>query len=101
MPAAAAAPTPAPAPVQHRPEHHEFSAQVDGQTSLLQYRLTDKMMTITHTEVPPALEGRGIAAALTRAALDHARTHGWRVRPLCSYARTYFQRHPEASDLLA
>ncbi|HEX6016891.1 MAG TPA: N-acetyltransferase, partial [Burkholderiaceae bacterium] len=36
-----------------------------------------------------------------RAALDHARTNGLRVRPACSYVRTYLRRHPEAQDLVA
>jgi predicted GNAT family acetyltransferase len=54
-----------------------------------------------HTYVPPSLEGRGIAGALVRAALEHARTAGWRVQPACSYVAAYMRRHPETADLLA
>ena len=43
----------------------------------------------------------GIAAALVRTALAHARAMGWRVRPSCSYVRSYMRRHPETRDLLA
>ena len=43
-------------------------------------------MAIVHTEVPPAVAGRGIAGELVRSALEFARAQGWKVRPLCSYA---------------
>jgi uncharacterized protein len=65
------------------------------------YHLIDNVMWLTHTEVPPALEGRGIAARLVQAALEHARAEGLRVKPACSYVRTYLKRHPEYQDLLA
>ena len=55
-------------------------------------------MTITHTRVPDAIGGRGVAAALTRAALALARESGWSVNPACSYAAAYLARHPEEVD---
>jgi predicted GNAT family acetyltransferase len=73
---------------------------VEGYRGELDYTLRDGVMVITHTEVPPAIGGRGIAAALTRAALDTARREGWRVRPACSYAAAFMRRHSEFSDLL-
>ncbi len=51
-------------------------------------------MSILHTNVPPAIEGRGIAAELTRAALSEAQAQGWTVNPVCSYAVAYLRRHP-------
>lgn len=59
------------------------------------------VMAIHHTEVPRALEGRGIAALLVRTAVEYARSHGMRVAPHCSYVRTYLRRHPEMHDVLA
>ncbi|HRA38086.1 MAG TPA: N-acetyltransferase, partial [Pseudomonadota bacterium] len=38
-----------------------FSTVVEGQSSVLDYRLHGHVMTIDHTEVPAALRGRGIA----------------------------------------
>ena len=87
--------------IEHLAADGRFQALVDGQRCVADYRLDSGVMTITHTHVPTALEGRGIAAALTRAALEHARAAGLKVRPLCSYARVYMQRHPETSELLA
>jgi uncharacterized protein len=87
--------------IEHLSDRGRFQAVVEGRLCVADYRAIDGVMAITHTEVPPALEGRGIGGALVQAALDHARAAGWKVRPLCSYARAYMQRHPDAAALLA
>ncbi len=87
--------------VQHRPEASRFEAVVDGRLCVCDYRRRDGELIFTHTEVPPALSGRGIAAALVQTALDWARAEGLRVRPLCSYVAVYMRRHPQTQDLLA
>lgn len=87
--------------VSHRPEASRFEVDVPGGPALCVYRRQGNVLLLTHTEVPPALEGRGIAAALVKAALDWARAEGLRVRPLCSYVVAYMRRHPETQDLLA
>jgi uncharacterized protein len=86
--------------IRHDAAAARFEAQVDGGRAEVVYRLSGRVMSLVHTEVPPRSEGRGIAAALVQAALDHAREQGWQVRPLCSYVRAYMQRHPQTHDLL-
>lgn len=86
--------------ITHDPALGRFACTVDGHPCELDYRLDGRRMTIMHTGVPPEVGGRGIAADLTRAALDTARARGWQVLPLCSYAQTYIRRHPEYADLL-
>ena len=87
--------------VRHDEARRCFEAVVEGRTCECSYRLDHGVMSIHHTGVPRALEGRGIAAALVQAALAHARAQGWRVRPLCSYVQAYMRRHPDTLDLLA
>jgi predicted GNAT family acetyltransferase len=87
--------------IEHLAEQGRFQTQVEGRTCVADYELVDGVMVITHTEVPTALGGRGIAAKLTRALLAHASAAGLKVRPRCSYARVYMQRHPETLSLLA
>jgi len=87
--------------VQHNVERSRFETLVDGQQCVADYRLAGGVMTMTHTYVPPAFEGRGIAAALVGAALAHAREQGYKVDPQCSYVRVYMQRHPETQSLHA
>ncbi|MES3015923.1 MAG: GNAT family N-acetyltransferase [Pseudomonadota bacterium] len=88
-------------PIEHLPDRGRFQTVVEGRTCVADYRLADGVMAITHTEVAPPLEGRGIAGALVQAVLDHAQAHGLKVLPLCSYARAYMRRHPETAALLA
>ena len=90
-----------PVKVTHDEAAGRFEATVQGQRCELEYVLRDGVAVLTHTGVPAALEGRGIASRLAEAALAHARSAGWRVRPSCSFAAAYMQRHPETQDLLA
>lgn len=90
-----------PVEVVHNEAASRFEATVGGRLSICQYRRQGGQLLLTHTEVPPALAGRGIAAALVAANLDWARAQGLRVRPLCSYVAAYMRRHPETQDLLA
>lgn len=55
----------------------------------------------THTFVPPALRGRGIAARLVEAMIADAREQGFRIAPDCSYVRSYFDDRPELAELRA
>jgi predicted GNAT family acetyltransferase len=55
---------------------------------------------VTYTGVPNALGGRGLAAEITKFALDHARAQGWTVIPQCSYVAAYIKKHPEYTALV-
>jgi predicted GNAT family acetyltransferase len=85
--------------IHHEADRQRFTISVDGHTCVLDYELSDSVMTITHTGVPAAVGGKGIAAALTQVALDTARERQWQVIPRCSYAAVYLERHPQYADL--
>ena len=86
--------------IRHHPGAHRFNTVVDGYEALLDYHMEGDQMVVTHTNVPDEIGGRGIASELVRAAFEHARGQGWRVRPMCSYAAAWAERHPEYSQLL-
>lgn len=86
--------------IRHDPETRRFSTRVEDVQAVLDYRIDDGFMVIEHTGVPSEIGGRGIAGELVRAAFEHARSEGWRVRPACSYAAAWVQRHPEYGTLL-
>lgn len=90
-----------PLEIAHNVGESRFEARIDGWLCRCEYRMHDGVMQLVHTEVPPALEGRGIAARLVRAALVHAQANGIKVQPRCSYVRVYMKRHPETAALLA
>ena len=77
-----------------------FSLETEGHRGVLDYILEGDRMRITHTLVPDALRGRGIAGQLVRAAFDQARSEGWRVVTQCAYAAAWVERHPEYADLV-
>jgi uncharacterized protein len=77
-------------------------ALAPGAEAEMTYRKApDGTITIDHTGVPPAFEGRGIAARLVKAAIADARSEGFKIIPVCSYVVAQFRRHPEWADLRA
>jgi hypothetical protein len=87
--------------VTHNEPAHRFEATVDGLRSLLAYRLFPDRIVLHHTEVPPPIQGHGMAAKLTRAALDFARAHHLRVVPLCPYVSSFLRKHREYQDFVS
>lgn len=86
--------------IEHDRAARRFHVTVDGYRCELDYELGGGRMTIVHTGVPNEVGGRGIAAQLTATAAAAARAEGWTVVPACSYARVWFERHPDQHDLL-
>jgi len=87
--------------IKHNEAESRFETELEGKLSLVDYRKREGVYLVTHTEVPQELEGRGIAAAMTKALLDYIRENGGRVRPICPYTKVYIQRHPEYNDIVA
>ena len=87
--------------VTHNAARQRFEATVDGQLCVADYQLRGNVMWMTHTGVPAAVGGRGIAAELVRVALAWAEEKGYTVEPSCSYVEVYMRRHPETLKLLA
>jgi predicted GNAT family acetyltransferase len=77
-----------------------FEAHVDGHVAFLQYHYSKGNIVFTHTEVPQALEGQGLAGKLARTALDYAKTHQLTIIPLCTFVAGYIRKHPEYQSLV-
>ena len=90
----------APAAVRDSPEHHRFEMDTEAGTAFALYRRDGGTLTIMHTEVPKALEGRGLGSALVQGMLDLARARGDKVVPLCGFVRGFIARNPVYADLL-
>ncbi|HEX8307760.1 MAG TPA: GNAT family N-acetyltransferase [Allosphingosinicella sp.] len=87
--------------VRNNEAESQYELEVEGELALAAYRLSDGRIVFTHTEVPDALEGRGIGSKLIEAALDDVRTKGLKVVPACAFVKHYIEKHPEVQDLLA
>ncbi len=86
--------------VRNNEAARRYELEVDGGLALAAYRIRDGRITFTHTEVPDALEGRGIGSKLVKAALDDARARALKVVPACPFVKHYMDKHPEVQDLL-
>ncbi len=89
--------------VTHDPQRHRYEARVGGALAgTAEYRLTDEIITFTHTRVDAAYEGRGVGGALARFALHDVRAEGnRRVVPQCGFIKGWIDKHPEYAALLA
>jgi len=87
--------------VVHNQAAQQFELRIGNVLCLLQYRRREQTMVIYHTEVPPPFEGRGLAARMTQAALDFARSENLRVEPRCPYTAAFLRKHRQYLDLLA
>ncbi len=77
------------------PEAQRYEARLDGDLAgVLEYVVKRGRIGLVHTEVAPAFEGRGVAAALARFALDDARARELRVIASCPYVRSYLAEAP-------
>jgi predicted GNAT family acetyltransferase len=65
------------------------------------YHRQGNVIAFTHTEVPREIEGRGVASALARRALDDARAAGNQVIPACEFFSHFMEQHPEYDELRA
>ncbi len=78
-----------------------FELDDGGVTVVLNYRLAGDALTLTHTETPVAVRGRGLASRLVEAVLRQARERGLKVVPRCAFVSAYLEKHPEFRDLVA
>ena len=65
------------------------------------YRRVGHRFIASHTEVPEAFGGRGIATALVQRVIADARANDWRISPMCPLFARHFERHPEDRDVVA
>ncbi|MFA6265207.1 MAG: GNAT family N-acetyltransferase [Pseudolabrys sp.] len=85
--------------VRDNKEQHRFELEVDGHVAFSEYKRGDGLITITHTEVPKELGGRGIGTALAHGLLELVRAEGIKVKALCPFVKAYIGKHPEYADI--
>lgn len=73
----------------------------DGSRAVLEYREEGGRILFTYTGTPPHQRHRGVAARLTRFALDDAIARGFAIVPVCGYTEWFIERHPEYAAHLA
>ena len=88
--------------IRNNEQASQYETTIDGHVAYTAYDLEEPdRIVFTHTVVPDALAGRGVAGAIVKFALDDARARKLTVVPQCPYVASYVKKHPEYEDLLA
>jgi predicted GNAT family acetyltransferase len=84
--------------VRHNAAERRYELDTEHGLAIAVYQERGDSLVFTHTEVPPADEGKGYASTLIRAALEDTHRRGLRIVPACSFVVAYVRRHPEFDD---
>ena len=70
---------------------------MDGEEQLgeMAIGISDKTLTVFHTEVSPEAEGKGLAKKMLEAMVAYARERQMKVVPLCPFVHAQFKRNPD------
>ncbi len=78
-------------------ERSRLEIHVGDAVAVLVYRRRPGRLVLVHTGVPNELSGHGLAGLLTQAAVAKAAAEGLTIVPLCPFARSWLELHPEAT----
>ncbi len=81
--------------VTHQPEDSLFIIKIGEDMAYQEYIQTKTDLVISHTEVPKALEGKGLGSLLAKNALEYAEANSLKVMPLCPFMAAYVRKHYE------
>ena len=73
----------------------QFEMVVDGHKAIIVYKEYPGKIALIHTEVPPVLEGKGVATAIIEKALNYIEQNHLKLIPLCPVVVAYVKRHAE------
>ncbi|MAD45270.1 MAG: GNAT family N-acetyltransferase [Oceanospirillaceae bacterium] len=75
--------------IEHQPAQSRFVLRRDNKECVLDYRLSGAWIDFTHTYVPFALRGQGLAEALVKEGLAWARAQNYQLTASCWYVQKF------------
>ena len=84
----------------HNQTENKYEFHIDGHIAHITYDNQDGVLHITHTIVPEALAGKGLAKILTIAVMEEIEKQGLKMLPKCSYTVAFVEKNPEYARLL-
>ena len=78
-----------------------YVARLDGHEAEMTYsRAGPSRIIIDHTGVPDALRGKSVGLALVERAVMDARAEGFKIIPLCPFAKATLEKHADWQDVV-
>jgi predicted GNAT family acetyltransferase len=87
--------------VVNNTDDNRFEVQAEGHLAVIDYYREGNKIVFTHTGVPDALGGQGVASKMAKTALEYARSAKLDVVPQCPFVRAYIRRHAEYKELVS
>lgn len=81
-------------------EAKQYEMHLDGLMAKIEYIKAKDNIYLTHTEVPKALEGKGIGSLLVKTVLQDIAEKDLTLIPMCPFVAAYIKRHPEWRKLV-
>lgn len=80
-----------------------FELHIKDEIAFIEYiQARNNIIYLTHTEVPPSLEGNGLGAIIVAKTLEYLKENRFKMAPLCPFIAAYLKRNPgKAENLLA
>ncbi len=75
-------------------------AFLGDQAEMTYSRAGDRLLIIDHTWVSDQLRGKGVGDLMLKRLVKYARDREMKILPLCSFAKSAFDRQKELSDVL-
>jgi predicted GNAT family acetyltransferase len=89
------------AQIVDNPEQHCFELKLgDAVRGVIAYRADARTVTLVHTEIDDAYQGRGNGSRLVSGVLDELRERGVKVLAACPFVQWWAEGHPEYADLV-
>ena len=77
-------------------ELNRFEIYSDGELAgFAEFKVSNQMISYTHTEIDPRFGGQGLGSQLIKEALDEALEQNLEVAPHCSFVSAYIKKSGE------
>lgn len=77
-------------------ELNRFEIYSDGELAgFADFKVSNQMISYTHTEIDPRFGGQGLGSQLIKEALDEALEQNLEVAPHCSFVSAYIKKSGE------
>lgn len=87
----------------HRENEIILNSETGERLAKITFPYADKSQTcvdVNHTFVDSSLRGQGIAGKLMNELVSELEERGLKAIPTCSYAQSWFEKHPEYNSLV-